>query len=54
MIRVDWWGDNLGKMAKNYMKIAKSVFLGQNSRGDMVGDKPIFWVVGGLGRDPPR
>ena len=34
------WGrlvgrDNLGKMAKNCMKITKSAFLGQNSGGDM-------------------
>ena len=30
---VDWWGDNFDKMAKNYMKITKSAFLGQNSGG---------------------
>ena len=37
---------NLGgvTMAKNCMKITKSLFLGQNS----VGDKPIFRVVGGI------
>ena len=33
---VDWWwggggGSNLGKMAKNCMKITKLAFLGQNS-----------------------
>ena len=36
-------GDNLGKMAKNCMKITRSAFWGQNSGG---GNNPIFWVVG--------
>ena len=40
-------GDNLGKMVKNCMKMKKSVFLGQNSVGDIGGDKPNFRVVGG-------
>ena len=35
--RVDWWGDNLGKMAKNCMKITKLTLWGQNSGGDMGG-----------------
>ena len=43
------WGwfveeDNLGKMAKNCMKITKSTFLGKNS--ERHGDKPIFQLVG--------
>ena len=40
---VDWCGDNLGKMAKNCMKMTKSAFLGQDR-----GDKPILRVVGGI------
>ena len=45
-------GDNLGKMAKNCMKITKSTFVGQNSGGgtwevqanfSVSGYKPIFW-----------
>ena len=45
-------GDNLGKMAKNCMKITKSTFVGQNSGGGtwevqanflVSGFKPIFW-----------
>ena len=39
-------GHNLGKMAKNCMKITKSAFFGQNSQGTW-GCKPIFYVVGG-------
>ena len=44
------WGwfveeNNLGKMAKNCMKIKKSTFLGKNSGRH--GDKPIFQLVGG-------
>ena len=38
---VDLWGDNLGKMAKNWMK---------NTRvggGGMGGANQFFWVVGG-------
>ena len=42
-------GDNLGKMAKNYMKITKSAFLGQNRGGDM-GVQTNFLGIGG---DPP-
>ena len=42
---VNWWDDNLGKMAKNCMKITKSVFWGQNSGGWGMGGKPILWVV---------
>ena len=39
--------DILGKIAKNFMKITKSIFLGQNSgRGTGGGGKPILWVVG--------
>ena len=38
---VDWWGDNLDKMAKNCMKMTKLAFLGQNSGGNVGG--------GGLG-----
>ena len=40
--RADWWGDNLGKMAKKFMKIIKSAFLGQNSGGDMGGSSQFF------------
>ena len=43
-------GDNLGKMAKNCMKMTKSAFWGQNSRGD----KPIFRVVWGISLSPPH
>ena len=43
-------GDNWDKMAKNYMKITKLAFFGQNSGG---GDKSIFWVVGGIPPVPP-
>ena len=39
---VDLWGDSLGKMAKNCMKITKSTFLGQNSRGEHVGGQANF------------
>ena len=46
-------GDNLGKMAKNCMKITKLTFLGQNSGGGHGGDKPIFQVVGGIPPTPP-
>ena len=36
-------GDNLGKIAKNCVKITKMTFLGENSAGDHGrGDKPIF------------
>ena len=34
--------DNLGKMAKNCMKITKSAFLGQNSGGVMGGTSQFF------------
>ena len=37
---VDWWwwgGNNLGKMAKNCMKITKLAFLGQNSGSETWG-----------------
>ena len=44
---VDWWGDNLGKMTKNCMKIIKLAFLGQNS-GGACGEGLIFQVVGGI------
>ena len=37
-------GGNIGKMAKNYIKITEPTFLGQNSGGTW-GDKPIFQVV---------
>ena len=48
-------GDNLEKMAKNCMKMTKSAFLGQNSRGGHGGgDKPIFGVVGGNPPSPPH
>ena len=36
-----------GEVDKNYMKIAKSTFFGQNSRGTW-GYKPIWGVVGGF------
>ena len=49
---IDWWGDNLGKMAKSCMKITKLTLLGQNSGGH--GDKPIFRVVGGSPPVPPQ
>ena len=42
---------NLGKMAKNCMKLTKSTFLGQNSGGHG-GDKPIFRVVWGSPQSP--
>ena len=41
--------DNLGKMAKNSMKITKSTIWGQNSEG-YGEDNPNFRVV----RDPPH
>ena len=47
--------DSLDKMAKNCIKIRKSVFWGQNSGGGRgMGDKPIFWVVGGSPCPPTR
>ena len=46
---VDWWGDNLGKMTKNCMKIIKLAFLGQNSGGGMWGRANFS----GSGWDPP-
>ena len=40
-------GSNLGKIAKNCMKITKSAFLGQNSGASKWGGgKQMFWVVG--------
>ena len=47
-------GDNLGKMAKNCMKITKSAFLGQNSGagGDMGGQ--ANFSGSGWGGDPAR
>ena len=36
------WDDNLGKMAKNCMKITKSTFLGQNSGGGHGGTSQFF------------
>ena len=41
-------GDNLGKMAKNCMKITKSTFLGQNSGG-----QANFSGSGGIPPVPP-
>ena len=54
-LEVNLWGNILGKMAKNRMKIAKSTFLGQNNGGHG-GNKPIFWVGGGilLQSSPPQ
>ena len=46
---VGLWGNNLGKMAKNCMKIIKSTF--GRTVWDM-GGKPIFRVVGGGGIPP--
>ena len=47
-------GDNLGKMAKNCMKITKSAFLGQNSGGDMGGGQTNFsGSEGGIPPVPP-
>ena len=43
------WGDNLGKMAKNCMKITKLAFWGQNSGGH--GGQANFW--GSRGGGPP-
>ena len=45
---VGLWGDNLSIMAKNCIKITKSTFLGQNSRGH--GGQVNF---GGSGGIPP-
>ena len=45
-------GGNLGKMAKNCMKMTKSSFWGQNS-GGYGGNKLIFWVVGAIPPPPP-
>ena len=36
-------GDNLGKMAKNCMKMTKSAFLGQNSGGGGHGGTSQFF-----------
>ena len=44
-------GGNLGKMAKNCMKMTKSSFWGQNS-GGYGGNKLIFWVVGAIPPPP--
>ena len=54
----NWWGDNLGKMPKNCMKITKSAFLGQSIEGARwlrwgMGGKPIFRVVGGSSPQSP-
>ena len=35
--RVDLWGDKLGKMAKNCMKITRLTFWGKTMGGDMGG-----------------
>ena len=43
-LEVDWWG----KMAKNYMKITKSTFLGRNSRGDVGRGQANFLGSGGI------
>ena len=45
-------GDNLGKMAKNCMKITKSAFLGQNSGGGSWGGQANF--SGKKGGSPPQ
>ena len=37
-------GDKLSKMAKNYIKMTKFTFLGENSWGTW-GDKPVFRVT---------
>ena len=44
---VNWRGGNLGKMAKNCMKMTKLAFLGQNNGGDM-GGQANFSVSGGI------
>ena len=49
---IDWWGDNLGKIAKNCMKITKSAFLGQNSGGDMGGQVNFSGSRGGSPQSP--
>ena len=46
-------GDNLGKMAKNCMKITKSAFWGQNSWGDMGGGQANFLGSWGIPPVPP-
>ena len=49
-------GGNLDKMAKNFVKMTKSAFWGQNSGADMgggCGSKPIFQAVGGIHPSPP-
>ena len=48
---VDWWGDNMGKMAKSCMKMTKSAFLGQNSGGGG-GGQANFSGSGGGGSPP--
>ena len=44
-------GDNLGKMAKNCMKITKSTFLGQNS--GRPGGQANFFGCGRIPSVPP-
>ena len=46
-------GDNLGKMAKNCMKITKSAFMGQNSGGDMGGQANFLGSGGDPSQSPP-
>ena len=51
---VDWWGDNLDKMAKNCMKITKLAFLCQNSGGTWGVGQANFWGSGGITPSPPH
>ena len=46
------WEDNLGKMAKNCMKMTKSAVLGQNMRGEM-GREQANFSGSGWGGCPP-
>ena len=43
---MNWWGDILGKIAKNWMQITKSRFLGQNLGGHE-GEQANFLSSGG-------
>ena len=47
------WRGNLGKMAKNCMKMTKSAFLGQNSGATWRGQRN-FSSSGGEGESPSR
>ena len=51
----DQWGIVLCKTAKNYMKITKSTFLGQNNEDNSEGQKggqENFVGIGGIPQSP--